>query len=102
MKKLNLETMSSDTLWTLHEEVSQTLLARLSEEKRVLTERLNQLTHPARGHLKPPSKPRFYPPVLPKFHNPDNPAEKWSGRGRTPRWVTQQLGLGKRLEELKI
>jgi DNA-binding protein H-NS len=99
MKKFNLETMPVDKLWALHEEVSRTLSARLSDEKRVLTERLNRLSHPARGQ---PSKRRFYPPVMPKFHNPDNPAEKWSGRGKTPRWVTQQLRLGKRMEELKI
>ena len=95
MKKFNLETMPTDQLWALHEEVSETLSARLSDEKRVLDERLNRLSNHAPGH-------RFYPPVLPKFRNPDNPADTWSGRGRPPHWVAQQLRLGKRMEELKI
>jgi DNA-binding protein H-NS len=101
MKKFKLEVMPTDELWALHEEVSQTLSARLSEEKRVLDERMNRLSNHAHGQHKP-LKPRFYPPVLPKFRNPDNPAQKWSGRGKTPRWVTQQLGSGKGMEELKI
>ena len=47
MKKFNLETMPTDQLWALHQEVSATLSARLSDEKRVLDERLNRLSnHP--------------------------------------------------------
>jgi DNA-binding protein H-NS len=95
MKKFKLDVMNTDQLWALHEEVSETLAARLSDEKRVLDERLNRLSNHAPGH-------RFYPPVLPKFRNPDNPTDTWSGRGRSPRCVTQQLKLGKRLEELKV
>ena len=95
MKKFKLDVMPTDQLWALHEEVSATLSARLSDEKRVLDERLNRLSSHA------PER-RFYPPVLPKFRNPDNPADTWSGRGRPPHWVARQLRLGKRMEELKI
>ena len=95
MKKFNLETMLTDQLWALHEEISRSLAAGLSEEKRVLDERLNRLSNHAPGR-------RFYPAVLPKFRNPDNPADTWSGRGRPPHWVARQLRLGKRMEELKI
>jgi DNA-binding protein H-NS len=95
MKNFKLEVMPIDQLWALHEEVSETLSARLSDEKRVLDERLNRLSNHAPGR-------RFYPPVLPKFRNPDKPTDTWSGRGRSPHWVAQQLRLGKRMEELKI
>ncbi|MEE2658885.1 MAG: H-NS histone family protein [Candidatus Latescibacterota bacterium] len=27
--------------------------------------------------------------VAPKYRNPDNPAETWTGRGRTPKWVQE-------------
>jgi len=101
IKKFDLGVMPTDELWALHEEVSATLSARLSDEKRVLDERLNRLRSHAPGHSKS-LKRRFYPPVFPKFQNPDNAAEKWSGRGRTPHWVAQQLRLGRRMEELKI
>jgi hypothetical protein len=57
MKKFKLEVMPTDELWALHEEVSQTLSARLSEEKRVLDERMNRLSNHAHGQHKP-LKPR--------------------------------------------
>ena len=97
MQKFELELMSVEELWALHEEISETLAVRLTAEKRVLDERLNRLSNQANT-----SKRRPYPPVLPKFRNPDNPTEIWSGRGRQPHWVAQQLRLGKRMEELKI
>ena len=79
------------------EEVRAVLTARIAAEKRVLEERLDQLNTQANT-----SQRRPYPPVRPKFRNPDNPGETWSGRGRQPRWVVEQLTLGKRMEELKI
>jgi DNA-binding protein H-NS len=74
------------------------LTARIAAEKRVLEERLDQLDNQANAS----QRRRPYPPVRPKFRNPDNPAETWSGRGRQPHWVVEQLRLGKRMEELKI
>ena len=79
------------------EEVRAVLTARIAAEKRVLEERLDQLNTQANT-----SQRRPYPPVRPKFRNPDNPAETWAGRGRQPRWVAEQLTLGRRMEELKI
>jgi DNA-binding protein H-NS len=79
MQSLEFEQLTIDELWALHEEISEVLAARLAAEKR-----------------------RPYPPVRPKFRNPDNPAETWAGRGRQPRWVAEQLRLGRRMEELKI
>jgi DNA-binding protein H-NS len=79
------------------EEVRAVLTARIAAEKRVLEERLDQLNTQANT-----SQRRPYPPVRPKFRNPDNPGETWSGRGRQPRWVAEQLTLGRRMEELKI
>jgi DNA-binding protein H-NS len=67
------------------------LTARIAAEKRVLEERLDQLNTQANT-----SQRRPYPPVRPKFRNPDNPAETWAGRGRQPRWVAEQLRLGRR------
>jgi DNA-binding protein H-NS len=97
MRNLEFEQMPIDELWALHEELSGVLAARMAAEKRVLEERLDQLDNQANASGRRP-----YPPVRPKFRNPDNPAETWSGRGRQPRWVAQQLRLGKRMEELTI
>ena len=40
--------------------------------------------------------------VAAKYRNPDNLTETWSGRGRKPRWVKEQLASGKSLESLLI
>lgn len=33
--------------------------------------------------------------VAAKFRNPSNPEETWSGRGRSPRWMTALVAKGK-------
>jgi DNA-binding protein H-NS len=37
-----------------------------------------------------------------KYQNPDNPSEKWSGRGRQPKWVQMALAHNRKLEDLAI
>lgn len=38
----------------------------------------------------------------PKYAHPDDATQTWSGRGRRPRWVTEQLDAGRSLEDLLI
>ena len=40
--------------------------------------------------------------VAAKYQNPDNPSEKWSGRGRKPKWVEEKLAQGRQLADLAI
>jgi DNA-binding protein H-NS len=40
--------------------------------------------------------------IAPKYRNPANPAETWSGRGRKPTWLEQQLTAGRQLSEFAI
>jgi DNA-binding protein H-NS len=40
--------------------------------------------------------------VAPKYKNPNDPSETWTGRGRKPKWVEEQLKKGKKLEDLAI
>ena len=37
-----------------------------------------------------------------KYRNPENAAETWSGRGRTPRWYSNALAAGKTEESLGV
>lgn len=41
-------------------------------------------------------------PVAPKYQNPDDSTLTWTGRGRRPLWVEEQLNNGKTLEDLAI
>ena len=103
MKGINFESMSTDELWTLHNKIAETLAARIADEKTILEKRLSQLTQRFQT-VRPQALPgrRPYPRVLPKYRNPDQPSEKWSGRGKQPRWLTAQLRSGKRIEDFLI
>jgi DNA-binding protein H-NS len=95
MKRIELDGMSTDDLWSLHVEVSHLLQQRIQAEKLRLEERLKQLEAPVSGR-------RPYPSVPPKYRNPDQPSETWAGRGKQPRWLMAQLRSGKRIEDFRI
>lgn len=40
--------------------------------------------------------------VAPKYANPHDPSMTWSGRGRAPQWVKDQIANGKKVEEFAI
>jgi DNA-binding protein H-NS len=111
-KKLNLDAMSTDEMWQLHEEISQILSVRLTSEKRQLEKRLTQFRRekeirqpePTDTHsLKAaPRERRKYPRVFPKYQNPNAPSETWSGRGKQPRWLTAALKTGHTIDEFAI
>jgi DNA-binding protein H-NS len=96
-----LKSLSSDELWDLYEQVASRLVHRIAAEKTKLEERLRKIERTSSGvALERVRRP--YPPVLPKYQNPKNPAETWSGRGRQPLWVRQQLRAGKKLDRFLI
>jgi DNA-binding protein H-NS len=37
-----------------------------------------------------------------KYLNPDNPANKWTGRGMKPKWLRELLEQGRSLEEFEV
>jgi DNA-binding protein H-NS len=37
-----------------------------------------------------------------KYRNPDNPSDKWTGRGMKPRWLRELIDLGRSLEEFEV
>src|SRR6266850_211000 len=93
--RVELNRMSTNDLWSLHLEVAQLLEQRIQQEKLRLEERLKLLRTPV-------SDRRAYPPVVPKYRNPNQPSETWAGRGKQPRWLVAQLGLGRRIEDFSI
>jgi DNA-binding protein H-NS len=107
-KKLNLDSMSVDEMWQLHEEIGRVLSLRLTSEKRELEKRLEQLRRdkqlPSSNEMKELTRAprRNYPRVHPKYQNPQEPHETWSGRGKTPRWLVAALKTGHKLEDFAI
>jgi DNA-binding protein H-NS len=107
-KKVELEAMSLDGLWSLHEKISGILSARIKAEKHELEKRLAVLDRGV-GHIIQPSdvqigdakRRRKYPRVLPKYRNPQT-SETWSGRGKLPRWLVAAMKSGRKMEEFRI
>jgi DNA-binding protein H-NS len=93
----NLNSMTVDELWSLHEHIVALLASKMLEEKAQLEERLGQLQTASIPHTRRP-----YPPVVPKFRNPLRPSETWAGRGKQPRWLLAQLQNGKQMDDFRI
>jgi len=90
----NLESMSTDDLWSLHQQLVPILSSKISEEVARLEKRLGQLREVY-------TEQRSNSPVLAKFRNPMQPSETWTGRGKRPRWLSAQLQNGKTLDDFR-
>jgi DNA-binding protein H-NS len=103
MKPHDLESMSVDELWSLHELVVSVMARKLSAEKARLEQRLRELGQSTADSAKKVSHARRpYPQVFPKYRNPTRPSETWAGRGKQPRWLAAQLRSGKKLDDFRI
>ena len=93
--------MSIDQLMDLHQRVQLMLADKLQAEMAKIEERLHRIRSVG-GVVTTERVRRPYPPVLPKYKNPRNPTETWSGRGKQPWWVREQLDAGKKLDQFLI
>lgn len=100
MRNVDLESMSTEELWELHQTVVTELVQKIADERSKLETRLRKLGADGIGVLG--RKRRPYPEVLPKYRNPNNRSETWAGRGKQPRWLRAQLRTGKRLSDFLI
>jgi DNA-binding protein H-NS len=112
VKKIDIEAMSFDELWALHEQISQILSVRITSEKRELERRLAVLNRSrdviegsdgdsAQSYNANGKARRKYPRVLPKYRNPQT-SETWSGRGKQPRWLVAAIKTGRKIEDFEI
>ena len=103
MKLHDLESMSVEELWSLHELVVSVMARKISAAKARLERNLRELGQSTADSAKKVTRtPRPYPPVFPKYRNPALPSETWAGRGKQPRWLTAQLRSGKQLDDFRI
>jgi DNA-binding protein H-NS len=101
MTKYNLKMMTVDELWQLHESVVGELSSKMAVERAKLEGQLRRLGSIA-GDGGTSRERRPYPKVLPKYSNPKNRSETWTGRGKQPSWVRDQIRSGKKLNDFLI
>jgi DNA-binding protein H-NS len=111
MDKSDFDSLSLDELWSLHEQITKILSAKMTAQKHELEQRLLQLnlgsgseetTALDLGRTNGSRPRRKYPLVPPKFRNPSVPEETWSGRGKKPRWLVAALNAGSKIEDFEI
>jgi DNA-binding protein H-NS len=76
---------------------------KVIEERRAVQAQLGKLERPTTTGLRArggQGGPRGA--VAPKYRNPENPAEKWAGRGLKPRWLAAALKSGNKFEDFSI
>jgi DNA-binding protein H-NS len=105
MKRLKdtLAQMSMDELWDIYRQTEAILPGKLAAKQRELEEQWAKLGGAVGSFARQTVRARRpYPKVLPKYRNPLNGSETWAGRGKQPRWVTNLLKAGKRIDDLRI
>jgi DNA-binding protein H-NS len=100
MESNKFRSMSTDELWDLYVEVHSALADKVEAERAKLNERLRRIESISTVGMN--RVRRQYPRVRPKYMNPSNPEEVWSGRGKQPLWVKEQLNTGKKLDQFLI
>ncbi len=110
-KKLELESMSVDDLWSLHEKISRILSARITSEKQELEKRLAVLNRGrnaidggdlAQSFDAHDKVRRKYRRCFPNTVTPARPSETWSGRGKQPRWLVAAIKSGRKIDDFRI
>jgi DNA-binding protein H-NS len=96
-KKSSLDTLSNQALCKLRDEIAEELKGRAESLQREIDHLVGPTSAANTEHRRGPRKGCK---VAPKYEGPNG--EKWSGRGKKPRWLTAAMSKGKRLEDFLI
>ena len=77
--------VSIDDLLAERDAIQAEIAARADDELKALDARRQQLLSIVGGEPAPAKKPRIN--GVAKFRNPKDPAQTWTGRGKTPKWI---------------
>ena len=105
VKEIDLSGLSADELAALAERAQSERVTVIERTKAELRERFAKEAEAAGFTLDEVvgvSKKRTRAKPAAKYRNPGNPGQTWSGRGKKPVWVQEQLDQGRKLEDLEI
>ena len=109
--KIDLKSMTRKELEKLHADVERELGRAIERDKKAAIAAAKKA---AREHgfdlsdiandPKPPKarKKRAKKPSAPKYANPADKSQKWTGKGRQPKWFKDAIAAGKQPAELAI
>ena len=96
-KKSSLDTLSNQALCKLRDEIAEELKGRAESLQREIDQLVRPTSAANTEHRRGPRKGHE---VAPKYEGPNG--EKWSGRGKKPRWLTAAISEGRQLEDFLI
>jgi DNA-binding protein H-NS len=96
-KKSSLDTLSNRALCKLRDEIAEELKSRAESLKREICQLVGPTSSANSEHRRGPRKGHK---VAPKYKGPHG--EVWSGRGKTPRWLTAAMSEGKHPHDFLI
>ncbi|SFR61150.1 H-NS family nucleoid-associated regulatory protein [Thiomicrospira sp. ALE5] len=104
---MDLEQMSLEALIQLEQDIKKTIQQKQHAEKKQLIDEFKARAASLGLSIdlvinddKPAKKTGAK--VAPKYQHPSNPSLTWTGRGRTPKWVEEQVSAGRSLASLEI
>ncbi len=105
-KVTGLEKMSYKELLSLKEKVAAAIVARQAAEKvelkRKVEEMMNQSGFDVSELFGAGRGRKSGGKVAAKYRNPKDPSQTWTGRGRKPRWISDALAKGQKIENFLI
>ncbi|MGM0517054.1 MAG: H-NS family nucleoid-associated regulatory protein [Pseudomonadota bacterium] len=107
MSQIDVKNLSADELKKLVDDAEKALRERnqervmeLRREAEALAAELNTTVAELFGLQKPAKQQGKKLP--PKYINPANPRQTWTGRGKRPNWLVDELKKGKQLEDFRV
>jgi len=102
----DLEKMSKEELVKLQKDVDQALRSvedrRRREARQAAEEAVKQFGFSLEEIAGLPKSKGFKTPSPVRYRHPKNPKLTWTGRGRKPGWMVEQLAAGKSKEDFEV
>jgi len=107
LSKINTEDLTKIPLKELvafQAKLNKAIELRREEEKQEIYQKINALASESGFSLSElmTHKPAKKTPAVIRYRNPNNKNEGWTGKGRKPKWLTDLLDAGKKLEEFSV
>ena len=104
---MDLSNMSSSELRNLQDQIKRELKNREGADKQKAREQIFAIAQAVGVPLKDllgtlPKSGKSGGKVEARYRNPADAAQKWTGRGRQPKWVKDWVDAGKSIDDLRI
>jgi len=100
-----LTKLSHKKLLSLKSDIDRELLSRKELRRKETIAQLRSVAKDAGFNLEElvgVSKVRTRVPAKVKYRDPENPLNKWAGRGRKPKWLEAAQKRGKKLKDFEV